>query len=88
MPNCSREDMRTIGEIADRALQLPWADLPTKLDILMDLTTVHEKTPLDLHRLATADLANFSHDIGGIRRHLNRETMELEDNFTPRFLQR
>lgn len=82
----TREDMRTIGEIAERALQLPWPDRPTKLDLLMDLTAVHEKTPIDLQRLYVADLANFAHDLGGIRRHLNRETLKLEDGFLPRFL--
>lgn len=84
----TKEDMRTISEIADRALTLPWPDMPTKLDILMDIATVHEKTPLRLYDLYAADPANFAHDIGGIRRHLNRETLELEDCFMPRFLAR
>ena len=88
MPTASKEDFRTISEIADRALTLPWGDMPTKLDILMDLSAVHEKTPLDLYRLYSADPANFAHDLGGIRRHLNRETLELEDCFVPRFLAR
>lgn len=84
-----RQEIRTIGEIAERALQLPWpGGQPTKLDMLMDITAVHDRTPLDLDRLASADLGNFCHDIGGIRRHLNRETLELEDGFVPRFLRR
>lgn len=88
MQTNTREDFKTISEIADRALMLPWADMPTKLDILMDITAVHDRTPLDLQQLALADAPNFAHDIGGIRRHLNRETLELEDCWTPRFLRR
>lgn len=86
MPNCSKEDMRIISEIADRALGLPWpGERPTKLDMLMDLTAAHEHTPLNLMALYSAPEPHFSHDIGGIRRHLNRETMKLEDAFTPRY---
>lgn len=88
MPIATTEEFKTITEIANRALTLPWGDMPTKLDILMDLSAVHEKTPLDLERLYAADAVNFAHDLGGIRRHLNRETLELEDHFLPRFLRR
>jgi hypothetical protein len=41
--------------------------------------------PLRLKEFAEADDANFSHDIGGIHRHLNMKKNMLEDCFLPRF---
>lgn len=53
---------------------------------IMDLTAVHANgCPLDLSGLAQADEFDFSHDILGIRRHLNRRTGKLEDCFVPRY---
>jgi hypothetical protein len=40
--------------------------------------------PLDLDKLLTADDFNFSHDVFGIARHINRRTGEIEDFFVPR----
>lgn len=52
----------------------------------MDITAVHANgNQLDLTALLAADDSNFAHDVFGIRRHLNRDTGELEDFFTPRF---
>lgn len=52
----------------------------------MDLIAVHRNIqPLRLEALAEADFFHFAHDIAGIRRHLNRETWELEHCFLPRF---
>jgi len=55
---------------------------------LMDLAAVHHRTPLNLEALAVASDFELAHDVGGIRRHLNRRTGELEDCFVPRFLRR
>lgn len=56
---------------------------------IMDLTACHANgCRLDLDRLISADDFNFSHDIAGIGRHLNRETGQLEDHFLPRFTAR
>lgn len=57
----------------------------TRMDVEMDLSATHATCPLRLAELADADDFNFSHDMGGIRRHLNRQTGELEDFFVPRF---
>ncbi len=87
MDNVSKQDMRTIFEIADRAMGL--SDLHrnqfTKLDLVMDLTAVHETSPLRLDDLLTADQVNFVHDIFGSVRNLNRETRQLENCWTPRY---
>lgn len=61
-----------------------------KLGLMMDLTACHANgNPLRLTDLAeTKDDFSFIHDVGGIRRHLNRDTGQLEDGFSPRFSRR
>ena len=58
---------------------------PEFQDILMDLSAVQNKNPLKLQELLNADGPNFTHDVGGIRKNLNRTTGELENCFVPRF---
>ena len=55
------------------------------IEVTMDISAVHAKCPLRLHDLLAADDFNFTHDLGGIYRHLNRDTGELENCFVPRF---
>jgi hypothetical protein len=51
----------------------------------LDLTATHlNGCPLDLHKLLQFDDFNFTHDITGIARHLDRTTGELRDCFVPR----
>lgn len=58
-------------------------------DVLLDLMACHlHGTRLRLDDLLAADSLNFMHDIGGINRHLNRETFQLMDCFSPRFAKR
>jgi hypothetical protein len=53
---------------------------------LMDIIAVHANgCPLRLQELLRASRFEFSHDVFGIRRHLNRETGQLGDYFLPRF---
>jgi hypothetical protein len=56
------------------------------LDALMDIEAVHMICPLRLAELASAPDPHWTHDIAGIRRHLDRETMQLTDGFTPRYV--
>jgi len=81
----SKEDAAIILEIARRA----WKISGNKYDLLdagMDITATHANgCPLKLAELLAADDFNFIHDVFGIRRHLNRETGELMDCFSPRF---
>ena len=54
--------------------------------LIMDLTACHlNGTPLDLDRLLAADDFNFTHDVWGIHRHIDRTTGRLRDCFLPRF---
>ncbi len=86
--NASKTEYKKIHAIALRAVSLAIVsgiDYPL-MDAEMDLSATHcNGMPLDLDRLASADDANFGHDIFGIRRHINRETGELQNCFVPRF---
>jgi hypothetical protein len=58
-------------------------------DALMDLTACHVNAcRLQLAELAQAPNLDFSHDVFGIQRHLNRDTGKLENCFTPRYADR
>lgn len=84
----SGAELGVIAEIAHRAAAMKvcrelgydfkWA--------MMDLQATHANgTPLRLDDLLKADDFNFSHDILGIRRHLDRKTGKLGGFFSPRF---
>ena len=57
-----------------------------KVSALMDIESAHRDIPLDLAGLSDADITTFTHDIGGIRRHMDRTTFpgKLQDCFLPR----
>lgn len=80
----TKEDTLTINAIADRAMNLGFQH--PKMEILMDISAAHANgCPLRLKDLLDADDFNFMHDIVGIRKHLNRETGQLDGRFLPRF---
>lgn len=81
----SEEEFIAACGIASRAIQMGMYD--EALLPLMDLGVVHFSCPLRLNDLLNAAPLDFTHDIRGIQRHLNRETGELEDFFLPRFAQ-
>lgn len=57
----------------------------SRLDLRMDLTATHSNgCPLDFHKLLQFNDFNFTHDIAGIARHLDRSTGELRGCFLPR----
>ena len=81
--NANTHDMAVIGRIAKRAHDEYEADYIT---VMMDIEAVHcNGNPLRLDELLKADNFNFLHDIGGINKHINRETGKLEDCFSPRY---
>jgi hypothetical protein len=83
----SAPERRTIEAIVERAAVLfPDSIKPRdRLDVTMDLIACHMVgCRLDLAKLLRANVLDFSHDVFGIRRHLNRETGELFDCFLPR----
>lgn len=96
MTETTKQDFETMSEIANRALTM-YARAATiaelrqynpirddKLTVMMDLESANDCIPLDLDKFLSFDDGNFGHDMFGIRRHLNRETKQLENSFVPR----
>lgn len=85
--DCSDDDQDFINRIVSRAKQLSLINRNySGMTCTMDLTAVHcNGNPLRLRDLLNADDFNFMHDVCGIARHLNRDTGELMDFFSPRF---
>ncbi len=93
------ENVKLIAKIAARAMALaqkayenareyPGVKPPAYnlQDVQMDIAATHlNGCPLRLADLLAADDFNFSHDVFGIRRHLDRETGKLTGHFLPRF---
>ena len=84
----SKTDARLVEKIVDRAVQLELLN-GTRQDLSMDIEAVHANcTPLRLAELLAADTFNFTHDIRGIQRHIDRLTGGLTGHFLPRFTRR
>jgi hypothetical protein len=84
----TKKDAALITLIAKRAVNTAASNgwpYPIK-DAEMDITACHcNGNPLRLDDLLVADTFNFSHDVFGIHRNLNRETGALENLFSPRY---
>ena len=84
----TKEDHNRIVEIAQRAVAIAKQRGVeySQMDAVMDLTAVHANgCPLNLAALAEATPFDFTHDVFGIRNHINRSTGQLEDCFLPRY---
>jgi hypothetical protein len=82
----TREDHDLLVQVADRALSELAGYPDDKHTLIMDLNACHANAcALDFKGLLEAPLQDFSHDICGIRQHINRDTGKLEDFFTPRY---
>ena len=82
----NEEDNRLIHAIVDRVMKGEAGKNLDRLDVMMDITAAHcNGCPLKLSELLGADDFNFSHDVFGIMRHIDRMTGKLTDFFTPRF---
>jgi hypothetical protein len=77
------EELEIVEEIAKRAVDLNIHDDP--IHAMMDISATHKFCPLRLADLLAADDFNFIHDVGGIRRFLNRDKLYLMSCFVPRF---
>ncbi|WP_051445391.1 hypothetical protein [Desulfocurvus vexinensis] len=82
------EEVALVEAIADRCISIcrKYGSRDVSRDgILMDLIATHNHScKLDLAKLAAAPEFDLMHDVMGIRRHLNRETAQLEGHFLPR----
>lgn len=82
--NVSKTDHDLIMKIVYRAQSKSKA-VPQR-EQLMDLTACHANgCPLKLAELLNAPDFDFTHDVFGITRHINRQTGQLEDSFLPRY---
>jgi hypothetical protein len=83
----SADDRELVTRIVQRASGM-WGSFD-KLSLTMDIEACHANgNPLRLADLLAADDFNFSHDVAGINRHIDRNTGKLMDCFVPRFTQR
>jgi len=82
--NIDQSEMRVISRITNRAIEFnPKLD---RMTINMDLTAVHCNCGgLRLDDMFKTDKFNLMHDVYGIAENLNRQTIELENCFSPRF---
>ena len=74
---------RFAHKVLDRA-QAVGFPITYPLEFTMDMLAANVAAPLDWEKLITTDRGTFYHDVGGIHRHLNRDTGELMDCFLPR----
>ena len=84
----TKTERKLIELIAERAFRMArkaGIEYPM-MDAEMDLTAVHRNgNPLRLKELLTADVPNFTHDVFGILRHIDRTTGALKSCFVPRY---
>ena len=84
--NGTEEEHRLIIKIATRYVGIMRGRLTGIQDVIMDLMATHcNGNPLDLHGLLDANDMDLTHDVGGIRRYLDRRTGKLVDCFVPRY---
>ena len=82
-----KDELKTIAAITKRAVAMAKElgfDLKYQT-MEMDVSACHISNPLKLTDLLVADNSNFSHDVFGIRKYINRETGELTECFSPRY---
>jgi hypothetical protein len=83
MSRLSKSDHKLISKIATRAIKMKLNE--NLVSVIMDITVCHFNSPLRLDELLGANDINFTHDIVGINKHLNRKTGKLRNHFTPRY---
>lgn len=89
----TEQDLDLIDKLVSRAVLMGLARGPVmpehwyKRDtMLLDLVAVNANgCPMDFAAMLEADDFNFTHDVAGIARHMDRDTGKLKDCFCPRF---
>ena len=78
----NKNDAKIISRICKKAVkEFSTIDV---MNLNMDISAVHIKTPLNLEKFESFDDVNFFHDVFGISRHIDRTTGKLKDHFLPR----
>ena len=87
--NSTKKEYELSSKIADRACKLGLiapakANYP-RADFLMDIDAAHSNgCPLDFEKFLGAPDFDFTHDVAGIYRHIDRESGKLGGYFIPR----
>ena len=78
-----------------RSITLRYVEIANSCDIALtdqqrrwlqlDLIAAATKIDIDFQAMLDGRDQDLAHDVAGIMRHLDRETGELRDGFTPRF---
>ncbi len=92
--NDTKERFELISSICNRAIDVwkktthgfasPHPSYIDKLSLTMDVEFADQDVGMDLQKLLDFPDGDFFHDMGGIVRHMNRETKKLGDCFMPR----
>lgn len=81
----TKDDYLLIGAIVARAIADGVIKKSQAMDINMDLSACHANgCPMNFKKLLDAPKFDFTHDVLGINRHIDRETGQLGDCFIPR----
>lgn len=88
--DCSLNDKILIGKIVQRATEMAsQAGVKEGIDFMtlaMDITACHcNGTPIKLLQLLMSSPEDFSHDVTGIGRFIDRNTARLMNDFQLRF---
>jgi hypothetical protein len=85
----SRAEMDAIIKITERAEKLArkaGVEPPLRMNMVMDIEAAHSNgCPLKLNELLAAEDFDFTHDVWGIMRHIDRDSGTLRDCFVPRY---
>ena len=82
----SKDEYGTITAIVMRAVAEGIVPKGHTFDAIMDVTACHANgCPLRLDELLQGALADFAHDVLGIRRYIDRSTGQLTECFLPRY---
>lgn len=58
-----------------------------RLSLIMDIEATHDEVGLKLSELLNADDENFTHDIVGIQKNIDRTSKKMQNFFLPRYAQ-
>ena len=83
--NAERAEYYITTQIVDRWIALSGMPQKGRHGFIMDVEYTQARYPLRLLEFLIADDGNFGHDCGGIYKHFNRETHEMDNGFSPRY---
>jgi len=79
-----KENLKVIAKIVERADKSGLL-MFDRISLMMDLECATNEFELRLDDLLNADDFNFTHDICGIQKNINRTNKKIENFFIPRF---